>query len=146
MVCIKFEKFASLCVVNVMCLSKPCTFEWQNLEQTDQWLALQKSIFLCDYLTKSDGVFTECREIVIFSYLEIILWFTHHFESYLCGKSDCNFFWDIWYILWWAQTFQEKSIKNTSWSHNSWYQIILENKFISNLLLKHFYSWSNPRI
>ena len=97
MVCIKFEKFASLCVVNVMCLSKPCTFEWQNLEQTDQWLALQKSIFLCDYLTKSDGVFTECREIVIFSYLEIILWFTHHFESYLCGKSDCNFFWDIWY-------------------------------------------------
>ena len=40
----------------------------------------------------------KCRKIVIFSLHEIILWFTHYFESYPCGKSDCNFFWDIWYI------------------------------------------------
>ena len=30
-----------------------------KLEERDLWLALQKSIFLCDYLAKSDGVFTE---------------------------------------------------------------------------------------
>ena len=39
-----------------------CTFKWQNLEKRDPWLALQKSIFLCDYLAKSDGVFTELQE------------------------------------------------------------------------------------
>ena len=43
------------------------------------------------------GSSLKCREIVIFSLHEIILWFTHYFESYPCGKSDCNFFWDIWY-------------------------------------------------
>ena len=44
----------------------------------------------------------KCRKIVIFSLHEIILWFTHYFESYPCGKSDCNFFWDIWYIHVWG--------------------------------------------
>ena len=44
------------------------------------------------------GSSLKCRKIVMFSFHEIILWFTHYFESYLCGKSDCNFFWDIWYM------------------------------------------------
>ena len=51
--------FTSLSFVNTICLWKPHTFMWQNLEERDLWLALQKSIFLCDYLAKSDGVFTE---------------------------------------------------------------------------------------
>ena len=51
--------FASLSFVNTICPWKPHTFMWQNLEERSLWLALQKSIFLCDYLAKSDGVFTE---------------------------------------------------------------------------------------
>ena len=34
---------------------------------------------------------------LIFSLHEIILWSMHYFQSYPCGKSGCNFFWDIWY-------------------------------------------------
>ena len=52
----------------------------------------QKSIFLCDYWTKSDGVFTEMQIIsysfIILKHIQIDL----HFESYWCWKSDCNFF------------------------------------------------------
>ena len=81
-----------------MCLWKPCTFEWQNLEQTDQWLALQNPYFFVITRPNQMGSSLKCREIVIFSLHEIILWFTHYFESYPCGKSDCNFFWDIWYV------------------------------------------------
>ena len=51
--------FASLSFVNPICQWKPHTLMWQNLEEKDLWLALQKSIFFCYYLAKSDGVFNE---------------------------------------------------------------------------------------
>ena len=57
---INLNMFASLSFVNTICLWRPHTwFMWQILEERDPWLALQKSIFLCDYLAKWDGVFTE---------------------------------------------------------------------------------------
>ena len=45
------------------------------------------------------GSSLKCREIVIFSLHEIIFWFIHYFESYPCGKSDCNFF--LGHMVWW---------------------------------------------
>ena len=60
-----FNMIASLSFVNTICLWKPHTFQWQNLEERDIniWLPLQKSIFLCDYLAKSDGVFSFHRVV-----------------------------------------------------------------------------------
>ena len=62
---------------------------------------LYKNPYFFWYRPNQMGSSLKCREIVIFSLHEIILWFTHYFESYPCGKSDCNFFWDIWYIHPW---------------------------------------------
>ena len=58
-VCMKFEYVCKPVFVNTICLLKPHTFMWQNLDDRDLWLALQISIFLCYYLAKSDWVFTE---------------------------------------------------------------------------------------
>ena len=70
----------------------------QNLEGIVLWHTLLKFIFLRDYLTKFNGVF--CKMQVIsnsFIFSEVMLWFILYFESYWCGKSDCNFVWDIRY-------------------------------------------------
>ena len=59
---IKIDDYGKLCTfIPIFNDWKPHTFMWQNLEERDLhvWLALQKSIFLCDYLAKSDVVFTE---------------------------------------------------------------------------------------
>ena len=82
-----------------MCLWKPCTFEWQNLEQRTSDLLYKNPYFFVITRPNQMESSLKCREIVIFSLHEIILWFTHYFESYSCGKSDCNFFWDIWYCV-----------------------------------------------
>ena len=71
------------------------------------------------------GSSLKCREIVIFSLHEIILWFTHYFESYPCGKSDCNFFWDIWYI---QNTYMENCEAMTSSTHSFAYSYRLFQK------------------
>ena len=58
-VCMKFEYVCKPVFCEHNLPVEAHTFMWQNLEERDLWLALQKSIFLCDYLAKSDGVFTE---------------------------------------------------------------------------------------
>ena len=88
-------KSLQVCVLwHVMCLWKPCTFAmaitWNK--RTSDLLYKNPHFFV---ITRPNqmGSSLLCREIVIFSLHEIILWFTHYFESYPCGKSNCNFFW-----------------------------------------------------
>ena len=45
--------FASLSFVTTICLWKPHTFMWQNLEERDLWLALQKTYFFFFFLLLS---------------------------------------------------------------------------------------------
>ena len=57
--------FASMSFVNTICLWKPHTFMWQNLEERDIWLALQQILWLLK------GVFTELSK----NSHSFIIWF-----------------------------------------------------------------------
>ena len=71
----------------------------QNLEGMVSWYTWWKVIFLRNYLTTSNGIFCKMQVISCSSYPEIILRFILYFENHWCGKSDCNYFWDIRYSI-----------------------------------------------
>ena len=77
-VCINLDNHVSKpihCEQNISIMWMPRSSKWQKMEWRDPWHALRKSLFLCDYWTKSDGVFTDMIKVHYlhnFSFLPVL--------------------------------------------------------------------------
>ena len=79
-----------------------CNKKNENKNEENQLIILKQMKYCTTFIADKNKpvTFFSChlKEAFMNWFLCIVI-FILYFESYWCGKSDCNFFWDIRYLL-----------------------------------------------